>query len=154
MVTLSFSPHIVVHVNTAYTRLTGFSSAKVLGKPLQVILSAGCCEVMKGCNSQHPIAALDDRVSTIRTKEKYKQNSSCRLQANLVGPPLEGKKEPDTSLVTHYSVTFLPLIPSSSKHLQQMPPTNSSVCKKAEVSESATSSEERISTGDTKIVIG
>jgi hypothetical protein len=156
VVTLSFSPYIVVHVNTAYTRLTGYSSAKVLGKPLHDCLGANCKDWIKGCTSPHPIAALHDRVSTIRAKEKTKWSTSCRMHATLVGPQIEGKKEPDTSSVTHYSVSFLPLLTStettSCDSRQQMPATGSSVCKKAKVAVSVTRSEESVP--DARFVMG
>lgn len=155
MVTLSFSPYIVVHVNTAYTRLTGYSSAKVLGKPLHACLGAACKEWVKGSISPHPIAALHDRVSTIRAEERSKWNKCYRLQATLVGPQLEGKKEPDISSVTHYSVSFLPLIPAtqtpSSNSRHQMQATG---YKKAKVAVSVTGSEESVPECDARLVMG
>ncbi|CAB9522982.1 expressed unknown protein [Seminavis robusta] len=109
VVTLSLAPYIVVHVNTAYTRLTGFSSATVLGKPLVDCLSPSCKDWIKCSVATHPISALHDRVAPIRAKGTNKHDCCCRLQATLVGPQLEGKKEVDTSSVTHYAVCFKPL---------------------------------------------
>jgi hypothetical protein len=110
VVTLSFHPFIVVHVNTAYNRLTGYSSAKVLGRPLQDCLSGSCKEWMK-IGAPHPVAALHERVRTIRSKGNKHQQ--CKCHAILVGPQLEGNKEVDTSSVTHYAVSFLPVAGSN-----------------------------------------
>ena len=106
MVTLSFAPFIVVHVNTSYTRLTGFSSAKVLGKPLHECVGGKCKDWLDASRTTHPIATLHERVSTISSKGN--RRNKCRLNASLVGPQLEGKLEVDTSTVTHYSICFLP----------------------------------------------
>jgi hypothetical protein len=164
VVTLSFSPYIVVHVNTAYTRLTGYSSAKVLGKPLHDYLGAAWKDFMTRSTgaAPHPmIEALNDRITKITVKEKSKQkNNCCRLQAALVGPQLEGKNEPDMSSVTHYTVSFFPLIPStetdSSNSRQQMQETGtgSSVSKKVKLTVPLMRSEESFPEGDARLVMG
>lgn len=107
VVTLAFRPFIVVHVNTAYSRLTGYSSAKVLGKPLQECLSASCKKSWMKVRVSHPVAALHDQLIPIRTKES--KHYPCKCQATLLGSLLEGKDVVDTSSITHYSVSFLPV---------------------------------------------
>lgn len=111
LVTLAFSPYIVVHVNVAYTRLTGFSSAKALGRPLYECLGSQCKEWMDACTATYPVAALQDRSSGIFCTKGNKRNH-CRFRTCLVGPPLEGKKKGvDTSVTTHFAISMIPVEP-------------------------------------------
>jgi len=107
VVTLSFAPFIVVHVNTAYIKSTGNSSVDVLGRSLHECIGGKCKNWLDSSReAKHPVAALHDRVSTLTSGgQKLDQ---YRLQISLVGPQLEGKKLVDKNTVTHYSITFLP----------------------------------------------
>lgn len=134
VVALAFAPFIVVHVNTSYTRLTGFSSDKVLGKPLRECLGEECKRWVQSAASQHarhPVTALHDQITCIRSnqdsasltstteddtddhKKKKTQSCSCKISTCLVGPQLQvaagagsGKTtEKDECLVDKSSVT-------------------------------------------------
>ena len=104
--TLSFAPFIVVHVNTSYTRLTGYSSAKVLGRPLHECVGGNCKDWLESSRkSPHPVATLHERFTTVPSKGSSR--TKYHLQVSFVGPQLEGKKDVDTNIVTHYSICFM-----------------------------------------------
>lgn len=106
VVTLSFAPFIVVHVNTSYTRLTGYSSAKVLGRPLHECVGGKSKDWLESSGKvRHPVALLHDRISIISSRGS--RITKCRVKVALVGQQLEGKREVDTNTITHYSVCFL-----------------------------------------------
>ena len=126
VVTLSFAPFIVVHVNTSYIRLTGYSSAKVLGRPLHECVGGKCKEWLDSSHeSPHPVATLHERFSAISSKENSRLR--CHLKVSLVGPQLEGKKDVDTNTVTHYSICFVTRQGAPAENAKKMAPTTPAV---------------------------
>lgn len=101
VITLSFSPFVIVHVNSAFTQMTGLSSADVLGK-----------EVFQHHDSQMKVAKSSSlatlhqqSIRIVSNKEGKKSLLGYVMKVAVVGPEF-GKKTGLKSM-THFLVSIL-----------------------------------------------
>lgn len=108
IVTLSFAPFLVVHVNPAYTRVTGLSPADILGKPFHEVIEDAACKVNTAKASS--LTRLHESVTSfLHAKGDVEvDNNKFRINVSVVGPePSDHSTSLDhKSLITHYMISM------------------------------------------------
>lgn len=83
--TLSFPPFVVVHVNDACCRMTGFVTHEILGKPLQNLFGMDC---HKSLNQS--VAIMHDQLAPVVSNTQPLGGGDkmlqCFVKITLVGP--------------------------------------------------------------------
>lgn len=105
MVTLSFAPFLIIHVNAAYTRMTGIGAKDVLGKPFQDIFKDKRCKAMAGSVSS--LATLHEQLTSVSTMRQDKR-CNCSLQVSFVGSNDDNEQSGKKSSSTHCMVALHP----------------------------------------------
>lgn len=89
IVVLSSSPFTVVHVNAAYLQLTGLSSVRLLGQPLQDLLLDGkwtaALSRTKSDGSDFDLRQMNKRVVKTRTGTQKGSPMQCTVSASPIG---------------------------------------------------------------------
>jgi len=107
IVTLSFAPFLVVHVNPAYTRSTGLSPANILGKPFHEVIEDPSCKANTAKASS--LTSLHERVTSfVHSGSKGDSESTFSVNVAVVGP--EPSDHPSSHLdhksFTHYMISL------------------------------------------------
>jgi PAS domain S-box-containing protein len=103
VVTLSLSPFVIVHINSAFTQMTGLSSADVLGKAFREIFQHHDSK-MKGARSSSLANLHEQSVSILNSKKDKKSQLGYTMKVAVVGPEV-GKKM-DRKSMTHFMVSI------------------------------------------------
>jgi PAS fold len=82
LVTLSFAPFLIIHVNPAYTRMTGNGAKDVLGKPFREVFKDKRCKSMAA--QVATLASMHDQLTSVSTILPGKR-CHCTLKVSLVG---------------------------------------------------------------------
>ena len=103
LVTLSFAPFLVVHVNPEYTRMTGLTPADILGKPLHVVIQDKVCKAATA--KTHSLASLNNQVTSFVTPAASGEDTKFRVHVSVVGTDTAAIKK-NRRLVTHFMVSL------------------------------------------------
>jgi PAS fold len=101
LVTLSFAPFTVVHVNAAYMRMTGLSSVDTLGRPFHELLEDEV--LVAALQSQGEIDSLEtihDQVLQAKTASD-KNGFHCQVTVSPVGPGPQS--------ISHFALELAPV---------------------------------------------
>lgn len=101
--TLSFVPFLVIHVNAAYTRMTGVAAKDVLGKPFHDVFKDKRCKALAANVSS--LFDLRDQLTSVHSRGQNKR-CYCRLSVSVVGTEI-GNEETDSP--THYMIGLEPV---------------------------------------------
>lgn len=102
LVTLSFAPFIIVHVNPAYTSLTGLSPSDCLGKPFHDVILQ---DEDKKTPASSSLANLHNEVKTFASSNKQ-DALKCRVHSSVVCPETDTPEKCNT--VTHFLISLEP----------------------------------------------
>jgi len=95
LIALSFAPFTVVHVNAAYTRMTGLSSIKVLGRPFQELLDdESLIASLRSSSETFSLTNIHEQVLKSKSVSDKPGHLECRVLVSPVGPGLDN--------ITHY----------------------------------------------------
>jgi PAS domain-containing protein len=108
LVTLSFAPFLVVHVNPAYTDMTGISPADILGKPFHEVIED---RTVKAATSKaSSLTSLHEQVTSLQQGRKTDDDDTkeCRIEVAVVGPENKDRTAAfDPNSVTHYMISLV-----------------------------------------------
>lgn len=102
LVTLSTPPFTIVHVNAAYTRLTGATSCSVLGQPLKTLVNDNNKSFMMEnqqqqgvqCEDEPSLTSLHNDILSFKTNSKHDGESQrCKVTVACVGSQQEVQKQ-------------------------------------------------------------
>ncbi|CAB9522981.1 expressed unknown protein [Seminavis robusta] len=99
LVTLSFAPFIIIHVNAAYSRMTGLAAKDVLGKAFRDVFKDKRCKAMAAHVSS--LASMHGQLTSISTIRQDKR-CHCSLKVSHVGDPN------DKTPATHCMIALQP----------------------------------------------
>jgi len=100
LVALSFAPFMIIHVNSAYTRMTGLAAKDVLGKPFHQVFQDKRCKTMAAHVTS--LAHMQDQLTSVSTTSQDKE-CYCKLNVSLVGSEIEMEQ---SLPATHCMVAF------------------------------------------------
>jgi PAS domain-containing protein len=106
-VTLSFAPFLVVHVNPAYTDMTGLSPADILGKPFHEVIEERTVKAATAKASS--LTSLHEHVTRLQLGKKTTDydTKECRIQVAVVFPENKDRSAKfDRNSVTHYMISL------------------------------------------------
>lgn len=104
LVTLSFAPFLVVHVNAAYTQLTGIRSADILGKPFCEAIQDPTCK--RTTSQARTLASLNEQVTTFVSPSASNGACTCRIQVSIVGTNETAVQPQQQNHTTHFLVSL------------------------------------------------
>ena len=82
LVTLSFAPFLIIHANSAFTRMTGIKAKDILGKQLREVFKDKRCKAMAANVSS--LAGMHEQLTSVATSRQDK-GFDCRLNIAMVG---------------------------------------------------------------------
>lgn len=82
LVTLSFAPFLIIHANSAFSRMTGVKAKDILGKQLREVFKDKRCKAMAANVSS--LAGMHDQLTSVVTSRQDK-GFDCCLRIALVG---------------------------------------------------------------------
>ena len=82
LVTLSFAPFLIIHANSAFTRMTGIKAKDILGKQLREIFKDKRCKAMAANVSS--LDGMHEQLTSVATSRQGK-GFDCCLNIALVG---------------------------------------------------------------------
>lgn len=106
--TLSFAPFLVVHVNPAYTDMTGRSPADILGKPFHEVIEDRTVKAATAKASS--LTSLHEQVTSLQQGRKTADDDTkeCLIQVAVVGPENKDRSTKfDRNSVTHYMISLV-----------------------------------------------
>ena len=107
IVTLSFAPFLVVHINPAYTRVTGLSPADILGKPFHEVIEDPTCKANTAKAST--LTGLHEKVTSFARggSKDADNNNKFSVHVSVVGPePSERPSYLEQKNFTHYMISL------------------------------------------------
>lgn len=116
LLTLSFYPYTIVHVNAEFARFTGLPSKKVLGRPLTAIVSAESKRLVEASFSMFLTKPVCDIVVNVtimiggrNKKGKEEKCINCLFKTSLVGEEPVKNSSCASSNISHFSVEVTPI---------------------------------------------
>ena len=105
---MSFAPFLVVHVNPAYTRMTGLSPADILGKPFHEVIEDPTCK--SNTAKAYSLTSLHEKVTSFAHAKggADANNIQFAINVSVVGPePADRPASWDhKNAVTHYMIAL------------------------------------------------
>ena len=104
---MSFAPFLVVHINPAYTRLTGLSPADILGKPFHEVIEDPAYKANTAKASS--LTSLHEKATSFcQAKGDVDISNNFRINVSVVGPePADRPTYGDhKNAFTHYMIAL------------------------------------------------
>lgn len=85
---MSEDPYIVVHVNAEFSKLTGYSSFRVLGQSLHDLMGPeATLDKLKNCAERLVAGNIEEQELKLKTQSKKQKYISCNMSISPVGQP-------------------------------------------------------------------
>lgn len=106
IVTLSFAPFLVVHINPAYTRMTGLTPADILGKPFHEVIEDSSIKASTAKASS--LTSLHEKVTSFLQSKGHTDanNNKFCVNVSVVGPEPADNHVDNHKNITHYMISL------------------------------------------------